>query len=153
MKSTKILNIIIAAISLVGVFLFIRVFSEDEAAIKTSAELQNSIISPLISFSLWLGYITVGVTVLLSIWTVIRNPENLKKMLIGIGALGILLIIAYSTADSETVYDAAGKIQPAGEGESFANQWSGTGIWYAVFLGGIASLGFVVDLVKGFIKS
>ena len=54
MKSNKILNILIAAIAIIGGILFIRIFMEDAEAIETNVELQNSVVSPLISFSTWL---------------------------------------------------------------------------------------------------
>ena len=70
----------------------------------------------------------------------------------GIGALTVLLIIAYILSDSNVVYDAAGRVQPGGEEGSSVNRWVGAGIWYSIILGGIAGLFFVWDLVKGLIK-
>lgn len=153
MKSNKILNIIIAAIAIIGAVLFVRVGMEDAEVIKENVDVQNSVVSPLISFSYWLFIAAVVIAIALSLWTIIKNPENLKKMLMSIAALGVLLLIAYFMADSEVVYDAAGKIQPGGEAGSAVNKWVGTGIWYSVILGGIASLFFVFDLGKGLIKS
>ena len=153
MKSNKILNIFIAAIAIIGAILFIRVFMEDTEVIETNVDVQNNVISPLISFSFWLFISAVVIAVVLSILTIIKNPENLKKMLMSLAALGVLLAVAYVMADSDVVYDAAGKIQPGGEGGSATNQWVGAGIWYSVILGGIASVFFVWDLIKGLIKS
>ncbi len=153
MKSNKILNIIIAAIAIIGAVLFVRVGMEDAEVIKSSAEVQNSVVSPLISFSFWLFIAAVVIAIALSFWTIIKNPENLKKMLMSLAALGVLLLVAYFMADSDVVYDAAGKIQPGGEEGSSINKWVGTGIWYSVILGGVASIFFVLDLGKGLIKS
>jgi len=153
MKSNKILNIIIAAIALVGAVLFVRVGIEDEEVIKNNVDVQNGVVSPLISFSFWLFIAAVIVAVGLSLWAVVKNPENLKKMLLSLGALGILLLIAYFIADDNVVFDAAGKIQPGGEGGSSVNKWVGTGIWYSVILGGIAGIFFIFDLLKGLVKS
>jgi glucan phosphoethanolaminetransferase (alkaline phosphatase superfamily) len=153
MKSNKILNIIIAAIAIVGAVLFVRVGMQDAEVIETNVDVQNSVVSPLISFSFWLFIATVVITVVLSLWTIIKNPENLKKMLMSLVALGILLLVAYFMSDSNVVYDAAGKIQPGGEAGSSINKWVGTGIWYSVILGGVASIFFVFDLGKGLIKS
>ena len=61
MKSTKILNLLIAGIALIGGILFIRIFMEDTVAIETDAAIQNSVISPLIYFSTWLLIATVVV--------------------------------------------------------------------------------------------
>jgi amino acid permease len=152
MKSNKILNIIIAAIAIIGASLFVRIFMSD-ADLETNVDAQNSVISPLIYYSTILFYAAVVIAVGLSLWTIVKNPENLKKMLMSLAALGVLLLIAYFIADDNVVYDAAGKIQPGGEAGSSVNRWVGTGIWYSVILGGVASLFFVYDLGKGLIKS
>lgn len=153
MKSDKILNIVIALIALIGGVLFVRIFMEDTEAIETNVEIQNKVVSPLISYSFWLFIAAVVITVLLSLWGLIRNPENLKKTLGGLAVLGALLLIAYFLSDSEVVYNAAGGIEPGGEAGSAVNKWVGTGIWYSIILGGIAGVFFVWDLVKGLIKS
>jgi succinate dehydrogenase hydrophobic anchor subunit len=153
MKSNKILNILIAAIALIGGVLFIRVLMEDSQAIVESVDLQNNLVSPLISFSFWLCIAAVVITIGLAMWSLIRNPENLKKTLGGLGVLAILLAIAYFLSDSNVIYDAAGKIQPGGEEGSSVNHWVGAGIWYSIILGGVAGIFFIWDLVKGLIKS
>jgi succinate dehydrogenase hydrophobic anchor subunit len=153
MKSNRILNILIAAIALIGGVLFIRVLMEDSQAIVESVDLQNNLVSPLISFSFWLCIAAVVITIGLAMWSLIRNPENLKKTLGGLGVLAILLAIAYFLSDSNVIYDAAGKIQPGGEEGSSVNHWVGAGIWYSIILGGVAGIFFIWDLVKGLIKS
>lgn len=154
MKSNKILNIAITAIALIGGILFIRIFSEDAEVIETNVDVQNSLVSPLISFSFWLFIAAVVISVVLSIFSVIRNPENLKKTLGALGVLAVLLLISYFLSDSNAVYDANGlSVLKGGEEGSSTNKWVGTGIWYSVILGGIASLFFVWDLIKGLVKS
>ena len=154
MKSNKILNILIAVIAIIGAILFIRVGMQDAVAIEDNVDnLQNTHVSPLISFSFWLFIIAVIITIGLSLWSLIRNPENLKKTLGGLAVLGVLLFIAYFLSDSNVVYNAAGGIEPGGEEGSSINHWVGTGIWYSIILGGIAGLFFVWDLLKGLVKS
>ena len=154
MKSNKILNILIAAIALIGGVLFIRIFMEDSQEIVDNVDnLQNTVVSPLISFSFWLFIIAVIVTIALSFWSMIRNPENLKKTFGGIAVLAILLVIAYFLSDSNVVYNAAGAIDRGGEEGSTINRWVGAGIWYSLILGGIAGIFFIVDLLKGLFKS
>jgi FtsH-binding integral membrane protein len=154
MKSNKILNILITLIAVVGGILFIRIFMEDAEALKTDVDLGNSVISPLIYYSTWLFYATVIVTIVLSLWSMFRNPENLKKTLASLGVLAVLLVVAYFLSDTAAVYDANGlKVLEGGEEGSSSNKWVGTGIWYSVILGGIASLFFVWDLLKGLVKS
>jgi magnesium-transporting ATPase (P-type) len=153
MKSNKILSIIIAVVALVGAFLFIKIFMEDAEAIKTDVDLQNKVISPIIYYSTFLLIATVVITVVLSLWSLVRNPENLKKTLMGLGVLAVLLIVSYFLSDSEAVINAAGGISDGGEAGSSTNKWVGTGIWYSIILGVIASGFFVYDLVKGLLKS
>lgn len=154
MKSNKILNIVIAGIALIGGILFIRIFMEDAQDIEDNVnDLQNTVVSPLISFSTWLFYAAVVITIGLSLVSLVRNPDNLKKTLGGLAILGVLLLVAYFLSDSNVVYNAAGEIEPGGEEGSAVNRWVGTGIWYSVILGAIASLFFVWDLVKGLVKS
>ncbi|WP_334055905.1 hypothetical protein [Polaribacter sp. P097] len=153
MKSNKILSILIAAIALIGGFLFIRIFMEDAEVIETDVDVANSVVSPLIYYSTYLFYAAVIITIGLSLISLVRNPENLKKTLGGLAILGVLLLVAYFLSDSEAVYNAAGGIEEGGEEGSAVNKWVGTGIWYSVILGGIASLFFVWDLLKGLVKS
>jgi hypothetical protein len=154
MKSNKILNILIAAIAIIGGFLFIRIFMEDAQAIVDNVDnLQNTVVSPLISYSYYLFLATVVITIGLSLWSLIRNPENLKKTLGGLAVLAVLLAVAYFLSDSDAVYNTAGIIEPGGEEGSSINHWVGTGIWYSIILGAIASLFFVWDLLKGLVKS
>ena len=153
MKSNKILNILIAAMAIIGGILFIRIFMEDTQALEENVDLQNSVVSPLISYSYWLFIAAVVITIGLSFWSLIRNPENLKKTLGGLAVLAVLLAVAYFLSDSDAVYNTAGAIEPGGEAGSAINQWVGAGIWYSIILGGIASLFFVWDLLKGLVKS
>jgi len=150
---SKILNIFIALVAAIGAVLFIRIFLEDAELIKTDAEIQQSIISPIITFSTALLYLAIGVTVFLSLLSMVKNPESLKKTALGIAVLGVLLMLAYFTGDSLEVTDPQGKVLLGGEAGSATNQWTSTGIWYSMFLGLIAGAFFVLDLVKGLIKS
>src|SRR6056300_1455766 len=116
MKSNKILNILITLIAVVGGILFIRIFMEDAEALKTDVDLGNSVISPLIYYSTCLFYATVIVAIVLSLWSMFRNPENLKKTLAGLGVLAVLLVVAYFLSDTAAVYDANGlKVLEGGE--------------------------------------
>ncbi|WP_166384112.1 MULTISPECIES: hypothetical protein [unclassified Polaribacter] len=146
---SKILNIFIAVIAVIGAFLFINIFMSDEG---DTAALSGSVGS-IVTFSTILLYFAVGTTLLLSLFSLFTNPENLKKTLVGVAALGVVLVFAYFLADSSAVLDTQGKVLEGGEAGTSSNQWVGTGIWYSVCLGLVASLFFVYDLVKGLIKS
>ena len=154
MKSNKILNIIITVVAVIGIILFVRVGMEDAEVIKDNVDVQNGLVSPLISYSTWLFYAAVVITILLSLWSMIRNPENLKKTLGGLAVLAVLLFIAYFLSDSAVVYDANNiNILEGGEEGSSTNKWVGAGIWYSTILLIIAGAFFIVDLLKGLVKS
>ncbi len=153
MKSNKLLNIAIAVISVIGIILFVRVAVEDKEALESSVDLQNGLVSPLVYYSTYLLYASVIIALVLSMISLVRNPDNLKKTLMGLAVLGVIFLISYFTADSGAVLDTQGVVLEGGEEGSTTNQMVGTGIWYSVFLGAIASVFFVWDLVKGLVKS
>ena len=147
-KFSKILTIIVAVISVIGIALFINVSITDDVPESISVA-----VGPLIGFSLYLFYAAVFITVVLSIRGLVKNPENLKKTLIGLGAMGVLLVIAYILGDSEAVLDAKGNVLKGGELGSSSNQWVGSLIWYSSILVLIGGIFFVYDLAKGLVKN
>lgn len=147
-KLSKILTIIVAVISVIGIALFINVSLTDGAP-----ESVSSAVAPLIAFSLYLFYAAVLVTIGLSIRALVKNPENLKKTLLGLGVMLVLLIVSYLIGDSEPVLDSQGKVLEGGELGASSNQWVGTLIWYSTILVLIGGIFFVYDLAKGLIKS
>ena len=147
-KFSKILTIIVAVISVIGIALFINVSITDDVPESISGA-----VGPLIGFSLYLFYAAVLITVVLSIRGLVNNPENLKKTLIGLAAMGVLLVIAYILGDSEAVLDAQGNVLKGGELGSSSNQWVGSLIWYSSILVLIGGVFFVYDLAKGLVKN
>ena len=147
-KFSKILTIIVAVISVTGIALFINVSITDDVPQSISGA-----VGPLIGFSLYLFYAAVLITLVLSIRGLVKNPENLKKTLIGLAAMGVLLVIAYILGDSEAVLDAQGNVLKGGELGSSSNQWVGSLIWYSSILVLIGGIFFVYDLAKGLVKN
>ena len=147
-KFSKILTIIVAVISVIGIALFINVSITDDVPESISGA-----VGPLIGFSLYLFYAAVLITLVLSIRGLVKNPENLKKTLIGLAAMGVLLVIAYILGDSEAVLDAQGNVLKGGELGSSSNQWVGSLIWYSSILVLIGGIFFVYDLAKGLVKN
>jgi len=147
-KFSKILTIIVAVISVIGIALFINVSITDDVPESISGA-----VGPLIGFSLYLFYAAVLITVILSIRGLVKNPEHLKKTLIGLAAMAVLLVIAYILGDSEAVLDAQGNVLKGGELGSSSNQWVGSLIWYSSILVLIGGIFFVYDLAKGLVKN
>jgi magnesium-transporting ATPase (P-type) len=152
-KFSKIITYIVTAIAVVGIILLVRVLMAGEDAVENDVLVQNSVVSPLVSFSLYLLIGVVIVTLVLSLLGLFKNPENLKKTLLGLTALGVLFVVAYFMADSNVVIDNANDILEGGEEGSSINQFTGAGIWFSIILGGIGLAFFVYDLVKGLIKA
>ncbi len=154
-KLSKILSLVAGAIGIIAVYFLIRIIMEGDDAFDAvnpdAASLQGSIISPYISFALALLYITAGLAVVFSLWNLIRHPKMLKKALLSVGVLAVLLIVAYFLSPDNAVTDATGTKILVEQGS--ISKWSSTGIWYAVILGGIGLAFFLVDFVKGIVKS
>jgi hypothetical protein len=147
-KFSKILTIIVAVLSLIGIALFINVTATDDVPASIS-----SAVGPLIAYSTYLFYAAVIITVALSIRGLVKNPENLKKTLLGLSVMIVLLVISYLLGDSEPVLDAQGKVLEGGELGAASNKWVGSLIWYSLILVVIGGGFFVVDLAKGLVKS
>ena len=107
-NKSKILTIVAAVISLIGAFFMVRIIMVGDDTLKSDAAAQGSIISPFVSFAVALLVIVALVTIALSIWNLVKNPQNLKKTLIGVGILVALFAITYFTASDELATDALG---------------------------------------------
>ncbi|MEY8860772.1 hypothetical protein [Tenacibaculum singaporense] len=147
MKNNRLITIVVALLSLVGIVLFLMtmgVDSEDRVAISDA-------VSPLVTYSLVLLILTAGVTILASIFSLFKNPTALKKALFGLLGIGVLLVISYILSSDGQVVDANEKVI-AIEGGSVSKNTS-TGIWLSIILIVIAGGFFVWDLLKGIVKS
>ena len=152
-KISKIITYVITLLALIGIILLVRVLMAGEEAVENNVDVANKVVSPLVYFSQYLLYFAIGITLVLSLGGLFKNPESLKKTLLGLGVLGLLFVVAYSLSDSNIVLDNADIVLPGGEEGSSINRLVGTGIWYSVILGLIGLGFFVYDLVKGLIKS
>lgn len=152
-KTSKIITYVVTALAVIGIILLIRVLMAGEEAVENDVDVANKVVSPLVYFSQYLLYFTVGVTLVLSLLGLFKNPENLKKTLLGLAVLAVLFVVAYFLADSNVVLDNAEAALEGGEEGSSVNRFVGTGIWFSMILGIIGLGFFVLDLVRGLIKS
>jgi len=146
-KVAKILSLVSGFIGLVAIYFLIRIIMEGDDSVKESLELQNSLVSPFVSFAKIILIITTIIAVVFSLWNLIRHPKLLKKSLISVGALGVLLIFAYAMSSDAAVTNMSGNIIKDGEAGS-TSKWVSTGIWYSMILGGIGLGFFLWDFVK-----
>ncbi|MFD2567282.1 hypothetical protein [Pseudotenacibaculum haliotis] len=152
-KLSKVLTIVAVIIALIGAFFYIRILGAGDEAIETTADLQNSIISPFVTITVVVLGITILAAVISSISSLVKKPEQLKKTLLSIGALGVVLVISYFLHDSAEVVDASGKVLDGGAAGETSNVWSSTGIWFSIILGAVGLALFLVDMVKSLVKS
>ena len=77
-KISKILSIVTGLIGLIAVYFLMMIIMEGDDAVKESVDLQNSLVSPYISFAKIVLYITTILAVVFSLWNLVKNPQLLK---------------------------------------------------------------------------
>jgi len=144
----KIISWVAGAIGVVAVYFLVRLIVAGDDAVISSPDLQNSVVSPYLTFARIILIIATVLAVGFSIWNMILHPKLLKRTLLTIGALAVVLVIAYMLADDGAVTDMYGNVIKDGEAGS-TSKWVSTGIWYTFIL---FLVGFVLFLL-GFVKS
>jgi len=147
-KLSKILSIVTGVIGLIAIYFLIRIIMVGDDTVKESADVQNSLVSPYITFATIILYITAIIAVVFSLLNLIKHPQLLKKTLMSVVALGILLALAYVIADDSATLSASGIVLKDGEAGA-TSKWVSTGIWYSLILGGLG----LVAIFSGFVKS
>lgn len=99
----KILKIVAAVISLVGIISLVRIISAGDDAIDAAAlSGDTAIVEPMA----WAAYVMLGLTLLFVIVFVLKNlltnTAGLKNTLIGVGAFAAVLVIAYIVSGGDT---------------------------------------------------
>ena len=149
-KVSKILSLVAGLIGLIAIYFLVRIIMEGDDAVKESLDLQNSLVSPFVSFAKVILIITTVLAVVFSLWNLIRHPKLLKKTLISLAALGLLLLVAYVMASDAAVTNVSGNVIKDGEAGP-VSKWVSTGIWYSMILGGIGLIFFLWDFVKSLV--
>ncbi|CAA0161771.1 hypothetical protein V3A08_07130 [Tenacibaculum maritimum] len=144
---SKILKGLVAIISILGIVGFIMVARAGEGTPEMA-----SAASFMVSIAFYLLIVVVVVTVLLSLISLLKNPAALKKTFVGLAILAVVLAVSYFTASDAAVYDAQGVVLKEGQAGA-TSKWVGTGITYSLLLGFVGLVFFVLDLLKGLVKS
>ncbi len=150
-KVSKILSLVSGFIGLVAIYFLTRIIMEGDDAVKESLELQNSLVSPFVSFAKIILIITTIIAVVFSLWNLVKQPKLLKKTLASVGILAVLLIFAYAISSDAAVTNMSGNIIKDGEAGSIS-KWVSTGIWYSMVLGGVGLGFFLWDFVKSLVS-
>ncbi len=142
-QKSKILTIITAVIGLIGVFLFIRVImaGDDSAAVDSS-------VNAFVYFAKYLLVITAVIALVLSLLNLVKNPQALKKSLIGVAILAVLFAISYAVASDAAVTDSFGNVVKNGEAGA-TSKWISALINFTGVLGVLG----LVAIGQGFVKS
>ncbi|PQJ21539.1 hypothetical protein [Tenacibaculum sp. SG-28] len=144
--NNKILTLLVALISIIGIGMYINVSVIDEE----NVEAISNAVSPLVGYSLWLFIGVVAVAILASLWGLFKNPAALKKTLLGLLVLGVLFVVSYFASSDGQVMGADNNVLAE---QGSVSKWVGTGITYSIILGAFASVFFVWDILKGIVKS
>lgn len=151
-KKSKILTYVTGIIGLIGFYFFVRIVMEGDDPIIESADLQASILSPFIWFSIYLLIATALIAVVFSMMNMAKHPELLKRTLFGVAAMAILLAVAYLFASDAATTDTMGNVIPDGEAGS-VSKWVSALINYSFYLGAIGLGLFLFDFVKSIVKN
>jgi len=147
MKNTKILNIVVGVVMLLGLIFWVRTGMNGED-LKGNADLQASVLNPFSYLTFALLIVAAGSAIVFSIINLVKNPALFKRALMGLAFMAVILLIAYSIAPDNVVTNLKGeKLVTAS-----VSKWVSTGIWYSIFLGAIGFLFFIFDFVKSLVK-
>ena len=148
MNLQKIVKIVAGIVGVIAIIFLVRIIGAGDDAIKTSTEVQDSIVSPF----MYIAYIILGaiavLVLLFSLANMFTNAATLKKTLTNVGAFVLLALIAHFGF-------ANGVETPLRDGEVLSasgSKWVGTGLYLFYFLVLIAAGIMLFSGVKKMIK-
>lgn len=145
----KILKIVAAVISLLGIVSLVNILSKgDDEIDAASLAGDTAIIEPMA----WAAYIMLGLVLAFVIFFVVKNlfanSAGLKNTLIGIGAFAAVLIIAYLVSGGDTIQYK----QQDGFATSGQSTMVGAGIVSFYILLAVAAISMIFSGVKKIIS-
>ena len=148
MKLENIIKIVCAVLGLLGVIFLFRILASGDDDIKMAASMGDfSLISPLISLSMFILFITVAVTIIFSLINLASNPGKLKKSLIFIAFLIVVIGVAYVSSTGVETPMKDGQVLSAS-----GSKWVGTGIRVFYILASVAVLSMIAFGARNIIK-
>jgi len=147
MKNTKILNIFVGIVMVLGIIFWVRTGMNSDG-LKDNANLQASVLNPFSFLTAILLLISIGAATFFSVANLFSDPKLLKRSLAGLAFMMVILIFSYLIAPSEIVLNIKGEELASAS----ISKWVSTGIWYSIILGIVGVLFFIVDFAKSFIK-
>ena len=148
MKLENIIKIVCAVLSLLGVVFLFRIIATGDDEIKMAASMGDfGVISPLISLSMFIFFITVAATIIFSLINLASDTGKLKKAMVFIGFLIIVVGIAYASSSGIETPMKDGQILSAS-----GSRWVGTGIRVFYILASVAVLSMIAFGARNIIK-
>ncbi len=148
MKLENIIKIICAVLGLLGVVFLFRIIATGDDEIKMAASMGDfGLISPLISLSMFIFFITVAATIIFSLINLASDTGKLKKAMVFIGFLIIVVGIAYASSSGIETPMKDGEILSAS-----GSRWVGTGIRVFYILASVAVLSMIAFGARNIIK-
>jgi hypothetical protein len=133
MNKSLLLTIISFAIAIIGLILFFA--SVDKGA--------------MVDFSLLILVVTVALALTFSVGSILKDPQVLKRVLLGVGVLLVLFILSYLLAGDGEVRNGAGNLLV---GAGSTSKWVGAGVNYSIILLIIGGGLFFWDMIKNVAK-
>lgn len=142
----KILKYLAIVVGVIGLILLGRIVYTGDDAIENSADLQASVVNPI----LFLAYFIFAFIIVLVLVFVIRGlfKGDIKKTLISIGAFLLIVVLAYVIAD-DTIPAGINEDVVLSEGDS---RWISTGLITFYFLAVIAIGAMILSGIKKLMK-
>ncbi len=137
MKNTSLYTIAAWVLAIIGLIIF--GFSTDK----------DGAIGAYVTYALILLVIASLIALAFSVLNIFKNPELLKKVMMGVGVLVALLVVSYIFAGNEAVFSGSGE-QLIESGS--VSKWVGTGVVYSIILLFIGMGLFLWDMVKNAVK-
>ena len=141
----KVLKYLAILIGVIGLVLLARVVITGDDAIETSADLQSSVLVPL----MWLSYLVIAAIVLLVGISVIKDLINgdIKKTLLSIGVFAVIVLAGYLLANGVETEMNSGEMLSAN-----ASKWVGAGLIVFYILAAVAIGAMIFSGVKKLAK-
>ena len=146
MKSNLLLKILVAIIFILAIVGIVMVANGGE---DTSPEMASAA-SFVVNLSVVLLIAAGALAIIMSLLSLMKNPAALKKTALGLGIFGVLFAISFFASNGSAVTGANSEaLLEAGS----VSKWSGTGLIFSYILLAVGGVFFVIDLLRGLIKS
>ena len=137
----KILKYVALVIGVLGLIFLGRILAAGDDAIEASADVQGSVLEPM----MWISYLVLAVVVALVVIFVIAGlfRGNIKNTIIGIVSFAVVVLVSYLVTTGTEVTTRDGDIITAG-----TVHWVGAGLVCFYILAALAILAMVFSGVK-----